>query len=162
MLMTMAATVRDFLDDHHIRYDVVTHPRTGSSLHTASLSHIPASRLAKAVILEDEDGMVMAVVPASRRVQLGRVRKTLGRNLGLASEDSLVRRFPDCALGAVPPLGTAYGLETVVDDELESEPEVYFEAGDHEALVRVEHDDFTALMRHVRHAPIAQVARYSR
>ncbi len=149
--MTMAATVKRYLDDHHIAYDLTTHLRTGSSLRTATVASISPHRLAKAVVLEDGDEYLMAVLPADRRVQLGTLRTQLGRNVGLATERDVAARFPDCALGAVPPLGPAYGMQTIVDDELDREPEVYLEAGDHEALMRLSHDDFHRLMQPALH-----------
>jgi Ala-tRNA(Pro) deacylase len=103
----------------------------------------------------DDDEMLVAVVPADRRVHLSRLRRELGGNPGLATEESLAGRFPDCAPGAVPPVGEAFGLRTIVDDELDSEPEIYMEAGDHEALIRMGHDDFARLMRDAEHSHFA-------
>ena len=42
--------------------------------------------------------------------------------------------FKDCEFGAVPPLGLAYGMSTVIDDCLSEQPEIYFEAGDHDRI----------------------------
>jgi Ala-tRNA(Pro) deacylase len=39
----------------------------------------------------------------------------------------------------------------VVDDALETRPVVYVEAGDHERLLRLSHDQFHELMRSARH-----------
>ena len=149
--MSMASTVQRYLEAQHVPYELVNHPPTDSSLRTASKAGIPAHRLAKAVMLEDEDGMLMAVLPADRRVQLGELRRHLGHPVGLATEYAMAKRFPDCKLGAVPPVGPAYGLRTIVEDELDAEPEVYLEAGDHEALMRLQHDDFARLMRDADH-----------
>jgi Ala-tRNA(Pro) deacylase len=154
--MTMAATVRRYLESQRVPYELVTHPRTGSSLRTASVARIPPHRLAKAVMFEDEEGMVMAVLPANRRVQIGQLRKALGRNVGLATEDTLSERFNDCEIGAIPPVGPAYGIQTILDDELDSEPEVFLEAGDHEALMRIKHDDFMWMMRGAMHGHFAR------
>jgi hypothetical protein len=57
--------------------------------------------------------------------------------------------------GAVPAVGMAWGLETVVDDELSGNEVVYMEAGDHERLLRLGRDQFAALMRDARHGQIA-------
>jgi Ala-tRNA(Pro) deacylase len=154
--MTMSATVKQYLESQHVPYELVTHAGARGSLRTASVASIPAHRLAKAVMFEDEDGMLMAVLPADRRVQIGELRKQTGRNVGLTTEDTLSGRFFDCDLGAIPPLGDAYGIETIVDDELEGEPEVYLEAGDHKRLMRMRHDDFMRLMHNARHGHFAQ------
>ena len=67
--------------------------------------------------------------------------------LELAKEYELTLLFPDCAVGAVPVLGSAYGLRTIVDESIKSRwDDVFFEAGDHEELIRVSSDQFRRLM----------------
>jgi Ala-tRNA(Pro) deacylase len=103
-------------------------------------------------MLEDEAGCVMAVVPADRFVRLGQLSQLLERrHLRLADEDRIARLFPDCDRGAVPVLGMAWGVPTVVDDELEASEVVYLECGDHERLLKMTHEQFHALMRPARH-----------
>ena len=70
------------------------------------------------MLLEDERGYVMAVLPASHRVDLKKLRRKLHRKLELATEEELGEIFRDCEIGAVPPLGAAYGVPVVYDDHL--------------------------------------------
>ncbi len=70
--------------------------------------------------------------------------------LGLATEGEIADLFDDCDLGAVPPVGAAYGLSVVLDESLVDAPEVYFEGGDHTTLVHVAGDAFGTLMSDAR------------
>ena len=144
--MAMANTLHATLQKQHITYEVSTHSRTGCSMDTAMVAHVPGDRLAKSVILGDEYGYVMVVVPANRHVAVHSLGRRLGRQLHLANEEELVGLFPDCTPGAIPPIGSAYGLRTVVDDALTRQREVFFEAGDHVELVHMQIDDFLDLM----------------
>lgn len=144
--MSIASTVSDYLAEHDVAYDVLTHPHTCSSGESVEVSHIPGARFAKPVVLEDDQGYVMVVVPASQRVDLGELHRQLNRNLGLATEGELGRLFSDCEIGALPAIGPAYGMETLVDDALAEQPEVYFEAGDHEQVIHVSAEVFEALL----------------
>lgn len=144
--MAIASTVSDYLAEHDVAYDILMHPHTASSGETAEVSHVPGARLAKSVILEDDLGYLMVVVPSDRQVNLGELHRQLKRNLGLATETELVSLFADCEVGALPAMGPAYGLETVVDDELVEQPDIYFEAGDHEQLIHVSAEVFDTLM----------------
>ena len=91
---------------------------------------------AKSVIVEDDIGFVMAIVPADRNVQLGQLSRLLDReHLRLADENRIAAMFTDCDRGAVPALGMAWGMPTVIDDELEANEVVYLESGDHERLL---------------------------
>ena len=88
----------------------------------------------------------MVVLPADRRLDLVELQRQLKRNLQLASEYELGNLFNDCEIGALPALGPAYGLETLVDDTIAEQSEIYFEAGDHEQLIHVSAEVFEALM----------------
>lgn len=135
--MAVAAKVKHYLGARGVEYDLVTHPRAPSGMRVAEAAHVSGDALVKGVVLEDEQGYVLALLPATRQLRLGQVRRQLGRPLGLATESEVAELFGDCDPGAVPATGAAYGLTTVVDESLDGMPEVYLEAGDHEALVHV-------------------------
>ncbi len=149
--MAICRTVTDLLHSRHALYTVVPHSHTHSSRETADAARIPADQLAKAVVLADELGYLMAVVPGSRHVSTVRLSELLGRRLELASEGRIAPVFRDCSPGAIPPIGPAYGMDTIVDDSLVGQPVVYFEAGDHEQMIRVDGEVFLSLLKEARH-----------
>jgi Ala-tRNA(Pro) deacylase len=154
--MATACKLEDYMTQHGIRFAVIRHPHSRSSMETAELAHVPGDRLAKSVIRRRcrvRDGGL----PSTHHVQLGQLSRELNRTLRLAMEDELPALFADCEKGAIPPVGLAYGMTTIVDNSLAAQPEVYFEAGDHETLIRVTRDAFTELMEHAgtRSSPIA-------
>jgi Ala-tRNA(Pro) deacylase len=144
--MSIAASVRDHLSREGVRYEVITHEHTRDSNHSAQAAHIPGDKLAKCVMLEDSEGYLMAVLPATHKVDLGAIHRQLNRRLGLATDHELADLFKDCEPGAIPPLGRAYGIATIVDESLDDAHDVYFEGGDHVALVHVTGKDFLKLM----------------
>ena len=154
--MAIAHTLESYIAQRGIPYEVISHAHSHSSAETAELAHVPGDRLAKSVILEDDDGFVMAVLPSTYHIRLGRLSRELNRSgLRLATEKALPDIFDDCELGAIPPVGLAYGMSTIIDIDLADQPEIYFEAGDHEKLIRMNRDDFRALMDHAGRARFA-------
>jgi len=109
-------------------------------------------------MLEDDKGYLMAVIPASHKVDLGAVHRQLNRALGLATDRELVELFKDCEPGALPPLGLAYGIDSILDQSLADAPDVYFEAGDHQVLVHVSGGEFLKLMAN---APRGQISHHA-
>ena len=154
MTMGIAISLEQYLSDQGIAYDALRHDRTECAAESAAVGNIPGASMAKAVVLNCRDGHVLAVVPASRQVQLEKVGRCIKQPVSLAIETELASLFPDCEAGAVPPVGAAYGLRTVVDDSLEAQKDIYFEAGDHRTLVHVRGDEFLRLMRSVSHGRI--------
>ncbi|HYQ72832.1 MAG TPA: YbaK/EbsC family protein [Gammaproteobacteria bacterium] len=144
--MAIASTVSNFLRAQDAEYDVLTHPHTATSGESAQAAHVPGSRLAKSVILEDEQGFLMVVLPSNRKVNMRELHRQLNRNLALAPEHEFGGLFADCETGALPPIGLAYGVETVVDDEIAEQTDIFFEAGDHEQLIHVSAETFQTLL----------------
>ncbi len=144
--MGMSITLRNYLDSFGIPYDLVPHPRSSSSSTTAEAARIPGRKLAKAVVVESDDGSYVVVIPATHRVDLGGLRHQLGHLFHLADEDSLARSFRDCERGAVPAAAQAFGMPVLVEECLLECDEVFFEAGDHTELVRMSGPDFEYLM----------------
>jgi Ala-tRNA(Pro) deacylase len=156
--MTISSLLSRYLEQHGVRFDTCAHPHSRTSVQTARVAHVPLHEIAKAVIVEDDAGCVMAIVPADRMVKLGQLARLLDRkHLHLADEDRIAELFADCDRGAVPGLGMAWGVETIVDDELEAMESVYLEGGDHECLLRLSHDQFHELVRAARHGQFSAV-----
>ena len=149
--MAMAKTLESYLLQHQVEYDLVPHPKTYSSRDSARVAHVADDHIAKAVIVRDEQGHAMVVIPASHWLKLEALQQESGRDYVVAAESDATELFPDCALGAIPPLGPAYGLETFLDERLTTLANVYFEAGDHEDLVHVNGEAFHELLKGVRH-----------
>ena len=145
--MSIPSPLSSYLDQRGTRYEICAHAYSRSSAETARSAHVQPSQLAKSVVLEDDTGCLMAVIPADQTVMVGALARLLGRkDLRLADEERIATLFDDCDRGAVPTVGMAWGIETVVDDELEAREVVYMEGGDHERLLRMSHDQFHALM----------------
>jgi Ala-tRNA(Pro) deacylase len=140
--MTVAPTLERYLASKNIKYDVIMHEPTMSSSRTAEACRIPGERLAKAVVLRDGSGFILAILPASHHIRLSDLERRLGFDVALANEQEIEQLFEDCAHGAVPPAGECYGLDVIVDDSIEAEPEIYLEAGDHATLIHLTHAQF--------------------
>ena len=150
--MTIAKTLKAYLDSQGVSYETVPHPRTYTASHTAQIAHVPGDSVAKSVVIHHEEGYVLAVVPASHRVDLSVLQEVIDRRMGLASESELDQLFPDCDQGAAPPVGAAYGVPTVIDESLKGKEAIWFEGGDHRTLVKVSGSDFDRLSQEARHA----------
>lgn len=153
--MSIAPQLRQFLDEAQADYDIVDHRPTQSALDSARSANIPAQRLAKAVLLDtDEEEHLLAVIPADRRVELSELRSELGRKPRLSNEAEIGKLFRDCEVGAVPPVG--YGVTTIIDDSLDQQPDLYFEAGDHKSLVHMRREQFSQLTKGARHGQFSE------
>lgn len=156
--MTIADRLRAFMDGAGVTYDEVPHSRTVTTAGSAQAAHVPGRQVAKPVVIHHEVGYALAVVPGTHRVELSTLQDVMQRRLGLASEEEVSKLFDDCAVGAVPPIGAAYGVPVYLDESLDKAADLYFEAGDHRTLVHVSGEAFRALMRDAKRARFSHAA----
>ena len=153
--MSMSPTLERCLRSKGSQYEVVRHPHSSTSMGTAEVAHVPGDRLAKTVLLQDERGYAAAVLPSTHHLRLSELWEGTGRHLVLASENEVREVFKDCEVGAVPPVAMAYGMPTYLDESLTQQPDIYFEAGDHEALIHMRTEQFLALMENTERVQCA-------
>lgn len=144
--------LKEFLDNHKVRYESIAHAPALTAREVAESSHIPGRDFAKTVIVKVDGNMAMVVVPASMRVDLEGLRAAIGASsVELASEAEFRDRFPECDLGAMPPFGNLYdGMFIFVADQLAKEDEIAFNAGSHTDVVKMKYRDFERLVRPMR------------
>ena len=153
--MGVAATLQEYLDARQVGYEIIEHGHTDSALRTAASAHVPGDQMAKSVLLGDEHSYLLAVIPASYRLEIARLNHMTARYLEMIAEDEMEATFADCERGAIPPVGEAYGIETVIESDLARQEAVYFESGDHKHLIRMKGDDFRSLMAQVQRARVS-------
>jgi len=149
--MTISLTLLEYLEWEGVDYELLHHEPAFDSMHAAEAAHVPGDQLAKCVVLEDESGYLMAVIPATHELELDTLSRQLNRHLQFANEEEIADLFEDCDRGAVPPLPEAFGYEAVVDDSLTEYDDIYLEAGDHQELVHISGRDFQNLTADAAH-----------
>ena len=155
--MAIAITLREYLDEHGLDYEVIDHVRTDSALASSEAARIPGDKMAKSVLLGDSESYLLAVVPATHRVRLEEIARLTGRPFRLIREDEVESAFSDCEIGAVPPMGAPYGIETLIDSRLMTQPGgVYCESGDHGKLLHLTQENFRAAEEEAVVAPIGR------
>jgi len=140
--------LKKYLDVEGVKYEVVRHSETFTAQELAAALHVRGRMLVKVVVLKTEQGYIMAALPADRRVDIAALRSELGMKLAaLASEDEFKRLFQDCEPGAMPPFGNLYGLKVYVDKSLTLDTDIYFPAGNHYEVVKMNYADFERLVK---------------
>jgi Ala-tRNA(Pro) deacylase len=132
------------LDEAGARYELLTHVRTESAAAEAEALGIAPADVAKTLVVRTPEGYVRAVLPASERIDLRKLREVRGggkKQVHLASEEHLARDYPEFELGAVPPIGGGRRDPVVIDSRLAERGSLVLEAGSHEESVRVSTGD---------------------
>jgi Ala-tRNA(Pro) deacylase len=147
--------LHSFLDRLGVRYSVSHHPAVYTAQALAEAEHIPGKQVVKPVVVQADGRWVLCALPASYRIDLLRIRELLhADSVSLAQENKLRELFPDCELGAEPPIGRLYGMQTYVDAAVIDDERVTFQAGTHEDSVTMPLADYRRIVE-------AQIAKFS-
>jgi Ala-tRNA(Pro) deacylase len=145
------------LEQRGIPFERTIHPAAYTAQGLAAEEHVSGHRVAKPVVLKTSSGFVMCVIPACARLDLQIVGRRLhDPGVRLATESEMADHFPDCELGAEPPVGELFGMETLMDDLLKEEEYLVFQSGTHTEAIKMRRADYEA----VAHPRIAAITSY--
>jgi Ala-tRNA(Pro) deacylase len=139
---------KELLDARRVSYKLYPHEETDDAQHLAAVLHVPGRYVVKTVLLRANGGYryVVAVLPATERLDLRRMSETLGgAAVRLATEMEIAARCPDCEFGILPPFGSRFAMETIVDETVAQQQDMFFDGDTHREAIRMKFRDFYAL-----------------
>lgn len=143
----MSPTLKNYLDQNQVSYEVTSHPEAYTSQEVAATLHKTGKRLAKVVMVKAGDKLVMCVLPAHELIDIGRLEQILGsKQVRLATEEEFKAICSDCEVGAMPPFGNLYNVPVYLDERLAQYDKFYFEAGSYTEIVTMSMDDYRRLV----------------
>lgn len=138
--------VEQYLRENGVAFETMAHRVAYTMPEVAAALHVSGREVAKVVMVNASDDMVMLVIPSPSRLDFAKVRAVLGAtSVSLAREAEFADLFPDCATGAMPPFGNLYGVPVYVDEALAAEANIVFRVGTHEHTMKVAYADFARL-----------------
>jgi Ala-tRNA(Pro) deacylase len=154
--MPLLEKLSAFLRAHQAAYTHSIHPAAFTAREVASAEHLPAREVAKTVVVDTGGSYAMLVIPANKLIDFQEVRQEPGfTHLRMVTEYELGKLFPDCELGAMPPIGALYGLPVYLDASLAEERLIAFNAGTHRDVIHM----LTAEYRRLAEPKILALAR---
>ncbi|HEY5702650.1 MAG TPA: YbaK/EbsC family protein [Gammaproteobacteria bacterium] len=138
----------DYLDKHNIRYLTMRHSPAITAQEIAEAAHIHGQEFAKTVIVNLDGNLVMAVLPASEKLDTDLLLTAgHGKKAELAGESEFQNRFPECEVGAMPPFGNLFDMDVYIEESMTSSNKITFNAGTHTELIQMSMEDFLNLLQ---------------
>ena len=137
----------DCLAQNKVQYEILRHSEAVTAQRIAQAEHIKGRHQAKVVMLRSGDQHLMVVLSADHHIDLERTEKAIGKPVSLGKEDDFRALFPDSVIGAMPPFGNLYGLQTYVDKHLAEQDYIVFEAGTHTDAIKMSYSDYAKIVK---------------
>ena len=145
--MLMPERLESHLAQNHIAFSLISHRPTPTAQVAASSMHLPGKTVAKSVALCAGEKVLLAILPASYRINFEKLSAIVGERVQLLEQEKCNEEFPDCETGAIPPFGELYGVPVILDVALAEDPEIVFSAGTLCESVRMGNADFVRLVK---------------
>ena len=138
--------LKQFLDNRGVKYLSIKHSLAYTAQEVAASAHVSGKEMVKTLVVKLDGRMALVALPASERMDLRQLGETTGAvTVELATEAEFGSRFPGCEVGAMPPFGKLFGMDTYVAESLTRDREIAFNAGTHTEVIRMSYDDFERL-----------------
>ncbi|MGO9108104.1 MAG: YbaK/EbsC family protein [Thermoguttaceae bacterium] len=142
MTASIFERVASLLNEHRITFQVLRHEPVYTSEEAARVRGTPLASGAKALIVKGEEGFVMFVLPADRKLDSHAVRRAKGwKKMRFATREEVLE-LTGLTPGSIPPFGGLFGLPTYCDRRLGENEVINFNAGDHGISVSLRYADY--------------------
>ena len=137
--------IPDILAERQVHFETNVHPPAFTAQKRARFLHLPGAQVAKCVLLIGSAGRFLAVLPATKHIDMERLVHLLGGPVRVADSEEVADTFPDCEWGVVAPFGTLYGIPTLIDESLSPDSPIVLEISTHAEAIRMRCRDFEQL-----------------
>jgi len=148
--------LKEVLEKNNVNYVSILHGKAYTAQELAHTMHIPGKEFIKSVVTVDNNGKnYLIALPADYRLNLNKLAKTLNvEKMDLVPEEKMGTMFPNTELGAMPPFGTLYNINTIVDQHVTMDTEIVFNAGTHSEAIKMKYADFEMMEKPI----VAEIA----
>lgn len=136
-----------YLQQQGVEFSTHHHAQAFTAQEVAASEHVSGHRFVKVVMVKKDDDLAMLCLPAALDVDLETAAEALGAgDLRLATEEEFGPLFEDCEIGAMPPFGNLYEVPVFVDESIEQDDRIVFNAGSHRETFEMAVEDFERLV----------------
>ena len=142
----MVQQLKEFLDSRGVKYVSIKHSLAYTAQEVAASAHVSGKEMVKTLVVKLDGKQALVALPANEKADLTHIKEATGaKSAELATEQEFGSRFPGCDVGAMPPFGNLYGMDTYVTESLTRDREIAFNAGTHTEVIRLSYADYERL-----------------
>jgi HD-like signal output (HDOD) protein/prolyl-tRNA editing enzyme YbaK/EbsC (Cys-tRNA(Pro) deacylase) len=142
--MTIPATVLKVLDDWQVDYQLTDDEDTFHLMQGNPMTSY-SSKLARVIFLKDSIGQVQVVIPSNRILDLNRLSQQCGRQFNALKPDELAKMKAQFGIEDFPALPQVTQIDSMVDEHLLAETELFITSGDDHEWIKLPVDCFKSL-----------------
>jgi Ala-tRNA(Pro) deacylase len=139
--MAISKKVINFLEKHNIKHEILEHKTVYTAFDAAQTMGEKISNITKTLALKVDKKYALVVIPADRRLDLEKLKKSLGvKKLSIVKEISIEKIFK-IKTGKLLPFGTFHKVPVYVDNILLKSKAIIISSGTHTESLRLKAKD---------------------
>ncbi len=146
--MSIKKAVSEYLDEHNVEYQTISHEQVFSTVEEAKELGIEADEIAKTLVISTRDKQALVVIPGGQRIDVKKLREVMNSSHArLMTEEEMSENFPQFDIGAIPPIGELFGLPVYIDKRLLDRDNIIFSGGTHTDSIKMKVKDLAELTK---------------
>lgn len=143
--MSIPKSVETYLKKAGKKFEQLTHKTVYTAHDVAQTLKRKLHEVGKTILVQADKAHVLVVVPASRRLDFAKLKKSLkAKNVALVSEKAMAKALA-LKTGALTAFGTLHQVPMMVDKSLTKSKAVILQAGNFTDSVLMKTKDFVAM-----------------
>lgn len=136
--MAIPQKVIKFLDRAKVRYEPVKHRTVYTAYDKAATSRVPPKIVGKTLVLSLAKQLALVLIPANKNLDKNKLKKAAkAKKVDFVSERIIKNKLKGVKVGAIPPFGSLWKLQTFVDRTLLKAPKIIVNAGDYNWSIKI-------------------------
>ncbi len=139
--------ILNYLDENKYKYEIIEHRTTFTAWDTAQTEKVKPQEVAKTLVLAANHDWLVALVPANRNLDKGKLLKLINdgrkkkgaksyKKIDFAKEAWMKKNIPG-KVGATPPYRAILKADIYIDKLLTKPKKIYVGSGEYSASIRV-------------------------
>jgi aspartyl-tRNA synthetase len=138
--------IKNALDTGTVEYTVMEHEPVNTCEEAAKARGTELSQGTKALVMKADAKYIMAILPGNKELDMERLKRiTQAKSLALANAKQ-VKDVTGCNIGAVPPFGNLFNIETFADSAITQNELIAFNAGSNKRSIKMRVKDLFKLV----------------
>ena len=146
--MLLPKKLINFLEKNKASYDVLEHRTVYTAFDKAKTLKVKPNIVGKTLALKVDRELIVVLLTANKNIDKIKLKKIINlyrkkekekavKKIDFASERLIKNRFKGVKLGAIPPFGNLFKIQTIVSRSLLNKPEIIISSGCYDKSIRM-------------------------
>jgi len=144
----MIKKLEKFLKENKIQYQEVNHRTVYTAHDKAATLKVPEKTIGKTLLIKTDRDLALVLIPGNKNFDKAKFKKIFNdwrkktgqkpvKNIDFASEVLMKNKFKGVKIGAIPPFGNLWKLQTFIDKTLTNQPKIIVSGGDYNWSIKI-------------------------